>query len=128
MSKPYEIDEPTNPLGLYEDLMCRIATAFDELVFDKFRANTVMINQKKYAKLYNFVIDNMHMNPCIAGLSVQMANLPDDFDFIIGNYHFVETPRCPHCGGKTVQRGDELYCYSCHMWRKVDETHHAQSE
>ena len=70
----------------------------------------------------------MHMNPCIAGLSVQMANLPDDFDFIIGNYHFVETPRCPHCGGKTVQRGDELYCYSCHMWRKVDETHHAQSE
>ena len=116
MIEPYGIDEPTNPLGLYEDLMRSIATAFEELVFDKFRANTVIINQKKYAKLYDFVIHNMHINPCIAGLSVQTANLPDDFDFIIGNCNFVEKPRCPHCGGKIERRGDELYCYSCHFW------------
>lgn len=75
--------------GLYDDLIERALEAEEKMIYDGFRANTIIINGKKYGRLYNFIRrrygDGSYgmLAPCIAGLTVRGAPLPDDFDFII---------------------------------------------
>lgn len=74
--------------GLYDELIERAIEAEEKMIYDGFRGNTIIINGKKYGRLYNFIRRYgggrySMLAPCIAGLTVQGAPLPDDFDFII---------------------------------------------
>ena len=85
--------------GLYDDLINRMLEAQEQMIYDGFRANSVIINGKRYGKLYHFINkkwDGLYheLAPCIAGLHVDGAMLPDDFDFIVyGAEQYKPEPR-----------------------------------
>ena len=70
--------------GKYEELMDRLCVAQEELLKREIEANTVVINGKKYGELFDFVFAGKYYHtPSIFGMAIEMANLPNDYDFIV---------------------------------------------
>lgn len=81
---------------MYEDLFDRILTAQDMLLREGVRANTVVINGKKYGRLANDVNLKWRTSytPAIFGMAVDVDSLPDDYDFVV--LCRAEPPRSDH--------------------------------
>lgn len=72
--------------NIYDDLFQRIADAREKLLENRIRANTVIINGRKYGMLGHQIQDALRLGytPSIVGLSADSTcALPDDFDFIV---------------------------------------------
>lgn len=61
-----------------DELIERIRTAQDKMWEEKLTANTVVLNGKKYGCLFE-----LGFRPSICGLTAELANLPDNMDFIV---------------------------------------------
>ena len=61
-----------------DELIERIRTAQDKMFEEKLTANTVVLNGKKYGCLFE-----LGYRPSICGLTAELANLPDNMDFIV---------------------------------------------
>jgi hypothetical protein len=61
-----------------DELIERIRTAQDKMLEEKLTANTVVLNGKKYGCLFE-----LGFRPSICGLTAELANLPDNMDFIV---------------------------------------------
>jgi len=61
-----------------DELIERIRTAQDKMLEKKMTANTVVLNGKKYGCLFE-----PGFHPSICGLTAELANLPDNMDFIV---------------------------------------------
>jgi hypothetical protein len=72
---------------MYDDLIERILYAQEEMLKHCVEANTVVINGKKYGELaadIQWAMFHDH-TPTIVGLAAEVADLPDDWDFIVQN-------------------------------------------
>ena len=78
-------------MNTYDELFQRIADAKEKLLENQVRANTVIINGRKYGML-GFQIQDSLRNGCTPSLVGLSANstcaLPDDFDFIVTDQPF----------------------------------------
>jgi hypothetical protein len=61
-----------------DELIERIRTAQEKMLEEKLTANTFVLNGKKYGCLFEF-----GYRPSICGLTAELANLPDNMDFIV---------------------------------------------
>lgn len=78
----FTIDDPQpSPQELINSLCQRIYTAYNELLKHEIEANVVILNGKKYAKVLPETMPGCY--PSIIGLKVELANLNDDWDFIV---------------------------------------------
>lgn len=62
----------------YDELIRRILDAQEEMLKCEVEANTVVLNGRKYGKLFK---DGFR--PTIFGLKAEVANLPDEWDFLV---------------------------------------------
>ena len=74
---------------MYKELFERIMDAMEFALKHELEMNTVVINGKKYGKLFNewFFGGQLYHTPSIFGLAMEVANLPDDYDFIVQYRH-----------------------------------------
>lgn len=78
----FTIDDPQPPPQEFlSPLYQRIITAYNELKKHEIEANVVILNGKKYAKVLQETTPGYY--PSIIGLKVELANLHDDWDFIV---------------------------------------------
>lgn len=70
----------------YQELYKRIVDAHNKMLENRVRANTVIINGRKYGMLGKTIEDALlhGYTPTIVGLSTDVTcGLPDDFDFVV---------------------------------------------
>lgn len=70
--------------GFIEDMILLIRQAESEALKNNIRANTVILNNKKFGKIKPFYTAQGALPPMICGLEINLSNeLPEGYDFLI---------------------------------------------